>query len=71
MDCNFRLLILIVNLSKLNVMEKILEVTDKYLPFNKNPNPIPGFSNFSPPYMPTLSLSGFMIGLQCGCFQLL
>lgn len=41
----------------------MLEVTDKEPPFNGNPNPLPDFANIDPPYMATLSLPRFMIGL--------
>ena len=50
-------------------METVLEVTDKDIPFNGNPNPFPNFANVGPPYMATLSLPGFMIGLPVWLFS--
>lgn len=45
------------------------EVTDKHLPFNNNPNPLPDFANVGPPYMTTLSLPRFTIGLPVWLFS--
>lgn len=71
MDCDFQLLLLIVNLFNLNLMVAMPEVTNKDLPFNENHNPLPDFANVGPPYMATLPLLGSMIGLRYGCFRLL
>lgn len=65
----FQFLILRVNLSKLNLMETMSEVTDKDLPFNGNPNPLPDFANVGPPYMARLSLPRFTIGLLVWLFS--
>lgn len=68
-DCDFQLLILIVNFSKLNIVSTMSKVTDKDLPFNGNPNPLLDFANVGPPYVAILSLPGFTIGLPLWLFS--
>lgn len=50
-------------------MTKILEDIDRYIPFNRNHNPFPNFANVGPPYMATLSLLRFTIGLNVWLFS--
>lgn len=69
MDFDFSVVNIDCNLSKLNLREKMLEVTNKYLPFNGNANPLPKFAILGPPDMAMLSLLGFMIGLPIWLFS--
>ena len=46
-----------------------LESTDQGIPFDGNPSPFPPFGNFCAPYMATLSLPGFTIGLPVWSFS--
>ena len=47
----------------------MLEFTDKEPPINRNPSPIHVFANVGPPYMATLPLLGFTIGLPMWLFS--
>ena len=50
-------------------MEITLESTDQGIPFDGNPSPFPPFRNIGAPYMATLSLLRFTIGLQVWLFS--
>ena len=43
--------------------------TDKGIPFDGNPSPFPPFGNIGAPYMATLSLPRFTIGLPIWLFS--
>ena len=45
------------------------ESTDQGIPFDGNPIPFPPFGNIGAPYMATLSLPGFTIGLPVWLFS--
>ncbi len=45
------------------------ESTDQEIPFDGNPSPFPPFRNIGAPYMATLSLPGFTIGLLVCLFS--
>lgn len=46
-----------------------LESTNQGIPFDGNPSPFPSFRNISAPYMATLSLPGYTIGLLVWLFS--
>ena len=48
---------------RLKNMATNLESIDQGIPFDGNPSPFPPFGNIGAPYMATLSLFGFTIGL--------
>ena len=50
-------------------METNLEYTNQGIPFEGNPSPFPSWGNIGAPYMATLSLSGFTIGLRVWLFS--
>ena len=50
-------------------METVPEFTNQGTPLNENPSTFPFFGNVGPPYMVTLSLSGFTIGLMIWLFS--
>ena len=45
------------------------ESTNQGIPFDGNPSPFPPFGNIGSPYMATLSLPGFTIGLPVWLFS--
>ena len=45
------------------------ESIDQGIPFDGNPSPFPSFGNIGAPYMATLSLPGFTIGLPVWLFS--
>ena len=49
-------------------MASVPEFTDQGIPVNENPSTFPYFGNVGPPYMATLSLPGFTIGLPIWLF---
>lgn len=50
-------------------MANVLEFTNLGTPPNENPSTFPYFGNVVPPYMATLSLPGFTIGLPIWLFS--
>jgi len=50
-------------------MVKNPESTNQGIPFGGNPSPFPPFRNIGAPYMATLSLPGFTIGLPLWLFS--
>lgn len=54
---------------RLKHMATNLESTNHEIPFDGNPNPFPPFANICAPYMATLSLLGFTIGLPIWFFS--
>ena len=50
-------------------METVFEFTNRGTPLNDNPSPFPCFGNVGPPYMATLSLPRFTIGLPIWLFS--
>ena len=50
-------------------METTPESTDEGIPFDGNPSPFPSFGNIGAPYMATLSLPRFTIGLLVWLFS--
>ena len=50
-------------------MATILEFTNQGTPLNENRSTFPYFGNVGPPYMATLSLPGFTIGLPIWLFS--
>lgn len=45
------------------------EFTDQGIPFDGNPSPFPPFGTIGAPYMATLSLPRFTIGLQVSLYS--
>ena len=54
---------------RLKHMATNLKSTDQRIPFDGNPSPFPPFGNIGAPYMGTLSLPGFTIGLPVWLFS--
>ena len=50
-------------------MATVPEFTNQGTPLNENPSTFPCFGNVGPPYMATLSLPGFTIGLPIWLFS--
>ena len=50
-------------------MATVPEFTNQGTPLNENPSTFPCFGNVGPPYMATLSLPGFTIGLPVWLFS--
>ena len=52
-------------------MTTVSEYTNQGIPLNENPSTFPFFGNVGPPYMATLSLPRFTIGLPIWLFSTL
>jgi hypothetical protein len=52
-------------------METIHKATKQGIPFHGEPYAFPCFGNVGPPYIATLTLSGFIVGLQIWLFSTL
>jgi hypothetical protein len=50
-------------------MEIVLEPTNQGTPLHEDPHPFPCFGNIGPPYIATLSLPRFTIGLPIWLFS--